>query len=132
VGVNDGGEVVVKYTWDGDANLDGVVNAADYFMIDSNFIPQAKGYQNGDFNYDGVINADDYFLIDSAFLGQTGQLATKPPAVGTPVGEGAEESGEDTLVLRASRPNGGVFATRDGDWLRDLVGGEESVLGAAE
>jgi len=67
--------VLVKYTWNGDANLDGVVNSDDYFMIDSNFIPQAKGYQNGDFSYDGVVNADDYFLIDSVFLGQSGPLA---------------------------------------------------------
>ena len=71
---SDINDVVVMYTWNGDANLDGVVNADDYFQIDSNFIPQGKGYQNGDFNYDDVVNADDYFLIDSAFLGQTGPL----------------------------------------------------------
>jgi len=81
VRLNDQGEVIVKYTWNGDANLDGVVNADDYFLIDSNFIPQAKGYQNGDFNYDGVINADDYFLIDSAFLGQSGPLGVVEDAV---------------------------------------------------
>ncbi|MCY2954337.1 MAG: DUF6531 domain-containing protein [Planctomycetota bacterium] len=68
-------DVLVKYTWDGDANLDGVINADDYFQIDSGYITQAKGYQNGDFNYDGVINADDYFLIDSAYIGQSGPLA---------------------------------------------------------
>ena len=77
VGLTD---VLVKYSWDGDANLDGVVNADDYFMIDSNFIPQAKGYQNGDFNYDGVVNADDYFLIDRAYIGQTGPLAVGEPS----------------------------------------------------
>ncbi|MCY2953538.1 MAG: hypothetical protein NTU53_16405 [Planctomycetota bacterium] len=71
--------ILVKYTWKGDANLDGVVNADDYFQIDSGYITQAKGYQNGDFNYDGVINADDYFLIDSAFIGQSGPLAASKP-----------------------------------------------------
>jgi len=76
VGVND---ILVKYTWNGDANLDGVVNADDYFQVDSGFITQAKGYQNGDFNYDGIINADDYFLIDSAFIGQSGPLAASKP-----------------------------------------------------
>jgi hypothetical protein len=69
------GKVTVKYTWNGDANLDGLVNADDYFQIDSGFISQAKGWYNGDFNYDGVINADDYFLIDSAFIGQGGPLS---------------------------------------------------------
>jgi len=76
VGVTD---VLVKYTWDGDANLDGLVNADDYFLADSGYITQAKGYQNGDFNYDGVINADDYFLIDSAYIGQSGPLAASKP-----------------------------------------------------
>ena len=78
----DANAILVRHTWDGDANLDGVVNADDYFAIDSGFITQSQGYQNGDFNYDGLINADDYFLIDSAFIGQTGLLAaTKPEAV---------------------------------------------------
>jgi len=62
-----------------DANLDGVINADDYFLIDSGYITQAKGYHNGDFNYDGVINADDYFLIDSTFIGQNGPLAASNP-----------------------------------------------------
>jgi hypothetical protein len=76
---NNQGEVVVKYTWDGDANLDGLINADDYFQIDSGYITQAKGWYNGDFNYDDIINADDYFLIDSAFIGQTGPLAASKP-----------------------------------------------------
>ncbi len=72
VGLTD---VLVKYTWDGDSNLDGLINADDYFLIDSGYITQAKGYRNGDINYDGVVNADDYFLIDSAFIGQGGILS---------------------------------------------------------
>jgi hypothetical protein len=32
----------IRYTWNGDANLDGVINADDYFMIDSGFISQAS------------------------------------------------------------------------------------------
>ena len=75
-------DILVKYTWNGDATLDGVVNADDYFLIDAGFIMRRTGFRNGDFNYDGVINADDYFLIDSAFLQQTGLLCaeTSPPA----------------------------------------------------
>ena len=67
--------ILMKYTWNGDANLDGIVNADDYFLVDSGFITQKGGWYNGDFNYDGVVNADDYFLIDSAFIGQTGWMA---------------------------------------------------------
>ncbi|MCY2955347.1 MAG: lamin tail domain-containing protein [Planctomycetota bacterium] len=77
----DANAILVKYTWDGDANLDGLLNADDYFLVDSGYITQAKDYANGDFNYDGVINADDYFLIDSAFIGQTSQMAAGGPDV---------------------------------------------------
>jgi hypothetical protein len=75
----DRNTILVKRTWVGDANLDGVINADDYFNIDSGYISRNRGYRRGDFNYDGVINADDYFLIDSAFLGQNQRLADGAP-----------------------------------------------------
>jgi len=64
------GDVLVQYTYNGDANLDGVVNADDYFCIDSGYIakPARPRYFDGDFNYDGIVNADDYFLIDSSYV----------------------------------------------------------------
>ena len=70
-------DILIKYTYNGDANLDGRINSDDYFRIDSGFLaqPASPGYRDGDFNYDERINSDDYFLIDSAFLGQTGALA---------------------------------------------------------
>ena len=65
-------DVVVRSSWNGDANLDGRLNADDYFRIDSGFLAQLANptYHDGDFNYDAKVNADDYFLIDSAFLDQ--------------------------------------------------------------
>ncbi|MCY2954747.1 MAG: PEP-CTERM sorting domain-containing protein [Planctomycetota bacterium] len=69
------GDVLVKYTWNGDANLDGIINADDYFLVDSGFISQRGTYQHGDFNYDGIVNADDYFLIDSAYIAQSAVLS---------------------------------------------------------
>jgi hypothetical protein len=57
--------VIIKYTYAGDANLDGVINGDDYASIDFNSAnPSATGYFNGDFNYDGVVNGDDYAAID--------------------------------------------------------------------
>src|SRR5205823_1414968 len=67
VGVND---VLVKYTWFGDADLNGQVNSNDYFQIDTGFLAGRTGWINGDFDYSGSINTNDYFLIDSAFLAQ--------------------------------------------------------------
>jgi hypothetical protein len=76
--------ILVKYTWNGDVNLDGAINLNDYFIIDSGYLAGASGYANGDVNYDGVIgsgsgaiNLNDYFLIDSAYLGQAAPLAAK-------------------------------------------------------
>ena len=63
-------DVLIKYTFYGDTNLDGLVNAADYTALDNGFNTQSgptplTGWRNGDFNYDGVINGDDYTLIDN-------------------------------------------------------------------
>jgi hypothetical protein len=63
----DANTILVKYTYYGDANLDGLVNGSDYTAIDNGFNAGLSGWSNGDFNYDGVINGDDYALIDNSF-----------------------------------------------------------------
>ncbi len=71
-------DVLIKYTYYGDANLDGVVNGSDYTLIDNGFNNNLSGWYNGDFNYDGVVNGDDYTLIDNAFNTQGPSLAGSP------------------------------------------------------
>ncbi|MEO6434504.1 MAG: hypothetical protein ABIP55_01930, partial [Tepidisphaeraceae bacterium] len=58
--------ILVKYTYAGDANLDGKINVDDYGQIDFNAGSSGSvfGYFNGDFNLDGKINIDDYGIID--------------------------------------------------------------------
>ncbi len=68
-------DALVKYTYFGDANLDGKVDASDYSRIDNGILTHATGWYNGDFNYDGVINGSDYTLIDNAFNTQGAALA---------------------------------------------------------
>ena len=68
-------DVLVKYTWNGDANFDGRVTFDDYVKIDTGFNTHLTGWLNGDFNYDGVVNFDDYVLIDIAFNQQNGTLS---------------------------------------------------------
>jgi hypothetical protein len=60
-------DVLVKYTYYGDADLNGTVNGADYQQIDNGFGLGLTGWSNGDFNYDGVVDGSDYSLIDNAF-----------------------------------------------------------------
>jgi len=63
----DADAVLVKYTWAGDANLTGIVDIDDYFLIDTGFANTLTGWLNGDFDYNGAVDIDDYFLIDTAF-----------------------------------------------------------------
>ena len=78
VGIND---ILIKYTYNGDADLNGQIDADDYFQIDNGFSRKLVGYRNGDFDFNKSVDADDYFLIDRAFVGQTGALGDGiPPA----------------------------------------------------
>jgi hypothetical protein len=63
----DATSVLVKYSYVGDADLSGAIDAVDYGYID-NYVqfPGAFGYANGDFNYDGIIDAADYGAIDNS------------------------------------------------------------------
>jgi hypothetical protein len=60
-------DVLIKYTYYGDANLDGQIDGTDYSMIDTGFGGGGTGWQFGDFNYDGLVDGSDYSLIDNAF-----------------------------------------------------------------
>ena len=74
------GDVLVRTTLYGDANLDGVVNAADYSRVDAGFVMHLTGWANGDLNYDGAVDGSDYALIDNAF-NQQGAVAAPAVAV---------------------------------------------------
>jgi hypothetical protein len=67
-------DVIVKYTWLGDANLDGRVDGSDYSIIDAAYAGHATGWDNGDFNGDGTVDGSDYALIDNAFNNQGPQM----------------------------------------------------------
>jgi hypothetical protein len=68
------GDVLIKYTYYGDANLNGKVDSTDYTLIDNGYLMHLTGWYNGDFNYDGVVNGSDYTLIDNAFNTQGAQI----------------------------------------------------------
>ncbi len=60
-------DLLIKYTYYGDANLDGKVDGSDYSRIDSAVLFKQTGWFNGDFNFDGAVNGSDYTLMDNAF-----------------------------------------------------------------
>lgn len=67
-------DVLVKFTFFGDANFDGRVSIADFLAADRGFARNLTGWANGDFNLSGAIDGTDFFLIDNAFLNQGGAL----------------------------------------------------------
>ena len=71
-------DVLVKLALNGDVNLDGLIDAADYFRLDQAFLnqPSPARWQQGNFDYRGGIDADDYLLIDEAFLAQYSKYRT--------------------------------------------------------
>lgn len=74
----DANSVLVRYTWNGDADLNGRLNADDYFRIDKGFFLWQNGqateptFRNGNFDYDDSVSIDDYILIDAAMMSQLG------------------------------------------------------------
>ncbi|MGD0769483.1 MAG: PEP-CTERM sorting domain-containing protein [Tepidisphaeraceae bacterium] len=61
------GQIEVKYTLLGDANLDGIVNAADFTILAANFNQPVTAWDQGDFNYDGLVNAADFTDLAANF-----------------------------------------------------------------
>jgi parallel beta-helix repeat protein len=70
-------DVVLKYTYYGDAALGGNVGVADTTRLDFGYLIQATGWFDGDFNYDGVINGSDFSLFDNAYNMQGAALASQ-------------------------------------------------------
>lgn len=77
------GSIITRYTWLGDADLDGKITGVDFAQIDAaylshNFSTGTNAHWiNGDFNHDGLITTVDFALLDAAFTAYTngGSLA---------------------------------------------------------
>jgi hypothetical protein len=85
-------DVLVKYTYLGDTNLDGVLDASDFNAVLSGVTNSLSGWQNGDLNYDGLANAADLALFLPAYahyqsnpipLGGTGPAGAIPEPAAT-------------------------------------------------
>ncbi|MBC8107570.1 MAG: M36 family metallopeptidase [Anaerolineae bacterium] len=66
--------VLVKYTYYGDTDFNGVVDFDDYSRVDAGFNNNLTGWSNGDADGNGIVDFDDYSLIDLAFNTQSGDL----------------------------------------------------------
>jgi autotransporter-associated beta strand protein len=68
----DGSDVVVKYTYSGDATLDGAVTIADLGVLAANWQGSGKYWFEGDFNYDGDVNIADLGILAGNWQKGTG------------------------------------------------------------
>jgi hypothetical protein len=99
VGASD---ILIKYTYYGDATLAGSVSSVDYALIDGGYLSHGgkTGWYNGDFNYDGAVNGSDYTLIDNAFNTQGAALSS----------EGAMMTAEISIAPPAAVPEPTVLS----------------------
>jgi hypothetical protein len=81
----DSTSIVVAYTANGDANLDGTVDTIDFNSLAANFGAIGKVWTQADFNYDGVVDTLDFNQLAANFgytLPQPGGGAALVPEPG--------------------------------------------------
>jgi autotransporter-associated beta strand protein len=61
------GNLEVKYTLLGDADLNGTVNGIDFGILAANFNKTVSRWDQGDFNYDSIVNGIDFTALAANF-----------------------------------------------------------------
>jgi hypothetical protein len=74
--ITDTNNVLVRLTYYGDGNLDGVVNKLDVTALSQGYSGLAGyvGWSDGDYNYDGQINKNDVSLLAASYVFQGAPL----------------------------------------------------------
>ncbi len=99
VGLND---VLVKFTYFGDADLNGFVDDTDFFLVNNGYGNGLTGWVNGDFDYSGAVDDTDFFLINNAY-GLQGAPLRAGGAVPEPTGMGLIALGAGAVLGRRRR-----------------------------
>jgi hypothetical protein len=55
----DAGSMLLRYTLNGDANLDQQVDVSDLGILATNWQSTGRNFTQGDFNYDGIVDVTD-------------------------------------------------------------------------
>jgi hypothetical protein len=105
----DATATLARQTYNGDATLDGHVEAADYALVSQNYGQTGKRWQDGDFTYDGNVDAEDYSIVGNNYGknlnapgGGGGGGAMMAPAA---PGDGAIASGEGAAEPALTHPS---------------------------
>ncbi|MBC8105732.1 MAG: hypothetical protein H7Z14_04010 [Anaerolineae bacterium] len=101
---------LIKYTYYGDTDFNGVVDFDDYSRADAGFNNNRTGWLNGDFDSNGIVDFDDYSLMDLAFNTQSQTLKR---AIAWVNGDDRSADGMDDpalrLVMQHSEQFGAVY-----------------------
>lgn len=62
--------VLVKYTFNGDTDFNGLIDFDDHSRVDAGMTNERTGWMNGDADGNGIVDFDDYSLVDQAFNNQ--------------------------------------------------------------
>jgi len=78
-----GGQVLVKYTWYGDLNVDGTVTSLDFALLDAGSAGTVQangraGWYFGDVTYDGVVDSNDVSLIQTGWTAYSAGSTSLP------------------------------------------------------
>ncbi len=77
----DSTSILIKYTFGGDANLDGTVDVSDLGALATSW--QSSGvWVNGDFNYDGFVDVSDLGMLATNWQQSSGSLTAAMASVG--------------------------------------------------
>jgi hypothetical protein len=118
-GVNSAANTIeLKYTVNGDANLDRVVNSVDAIQMARNYLIAGKSaWDLGNFNYDSAIDFSDAQILQKNFNAvATGSVVAATTAKA--VNAGVKSSGGGTLMVPVASDAGGTAAGGG-----DLTGG---------
>jgi hypothetical protein len=90
------GQIEIKYTLLGDANLDGVVNGSDFSILAANFGTGASNWDRGNFLYTSSVNGSDFAALAANF-GQGDSGAATP-------GSASDRAALDAFALANGLP----------------------------
>jgi hypothetical protein len=77
--IDSGGIITVMYTWYGDLDLSGTVDASDVAAMNAG---NGTSWSQGDLNYDGKKNADDWSLFQLGLAEGSKSITTQAPEPG--------------------------------------------------
>jgi hypothetical protein len=69
-------QTLIRYTYYGDADLNGLVDGGDYALADFGFQNAGSTWVFGDFDFNGVVDGGDYALLDYGFQNQGAPLGS--------------------------------------------------------